>query len=113
MDAIYKALSFCGTDTRDEGCVLGEVALSYMRMMPSFEPVEAVACHPFVYIGRHKTTRMYTYALQYRPRHTYGLQGQPSSYGNDFICGVGNRAARGVIDRAARVIVGRSLADFL
>jgi hypothetical protein len=90
MEAIHTALAFCGTDTRDEWCVLGAVPLLYMRSMPGFEQVEAVACHPFVYIGRHKTTLMYTDAAQHRPPRG----------GNEFICGVRNRAARGLIQNA-------------
>jgi len=94
MQAIHTGLAFCGTDTRDEWCVLGAMALIYMRSMPGFEQVEAVACPPFVYIGKHKTTLMYTDAAQHRPPRG----------SNEFVCGVGNRAARGEIESAPMCI---------
>jgi hypothetical protein len=87
IEAMHTALAFCGTDTRDEWCVLGSGALILMRSITGFEQVEAVPCPPFVYIGKHKTTLMYTDAAPHRP---------PRS-GNEFVCGVGSRAVRVLI----------------
>lgn len=96
MNAIHTGLAFCGTDTRDEWCVLGPEALIAMRTMPGFEQCEPVVCGHLVYIGRHRTTHMYVEVNTDKP-----LLG-----GNAFVVGVSDKAARGVINNGLSSFAG-------
>ena len=87
VDAINIGLSFCNTDTRYEWCVLGQMALVVVRSLPVFEQIEPALCSPLVYIGKIKTTHIYTDERERRPP-------APS---NEFVVGVINRAVRGQI----------------
>lgn len=90
LEAIHTGLAFCGTDTRDEWCVLGATGLILMRSMPEFIQCKPVVCGPLVYVGRHRTTFVYTDARERRPPRG----------GNEFVVGVAEKAARGLIQNS-------------
>lgn len=88
VHALYTALAFCSTDTRDEWCVLGAISLVYMRLLPEFKQIEPQVCEHLVYIGQLRTVRVYV-----ERRDVLQLIGSTDA----FAAGAGDMVAKGEI----------------